>query len=93
MGKIISHNYDHNIICKFLKYGWPVNFSYEFLPYRIYDNHASAFSYANDVEQYICKELKLQAIVGPFNDRPFHNRLVISPLKTVPKDNNSVGEL
>ena len=76
--------HDSNIV-KFLRYGWPINYTADKLPESSSSNHPSALSYSEHVDYYIATELELGAITGPFIHNPLPRPLICSPLQTVPK--------
>lgn len=78
-------DYSDSIVSRFLRYGWPVNYSKSQLPTSTVMNHPSAIQFAEHVQHYIKTESKYQAIAGPFKQNPLHQDLVCSPLQTVPK--------
>ena len=79
---------DHQIVC-FLRYGWPINYTANYLPVSADKNHTSAITYAHHVQHYVNRELRYHAIAGPFHDNPFPQPLVYCPLQTVPKRGSS----
>ena len=52
-------------------------------------NHHSALQYPAAVKQYIEKELRLGALIGPFSVPPFTPWCGISPLMTLPKSDSN----
>ena len=76
--------HDSNIV-KFLRYGWPINYTADKFPESSSSNHPSALSYSEHVDYYIATELELGGIVGPFIHNPLPRSLICSPLQTVPK--------
>ena len=52
---------------------------------RKFRNHTGATDYPEEMKQYLQKECKKQAVVGPFNKNPFNSVLRISLLNLVPK--------
>ena len=81
-------NYNDNVIIEFLKYGWPINFNGTIPKKQYIKNHKGALEYSDEIEEYLEKELKNNAILGPFKSNPFHSKIVISPLNTLPKGND-----
>ena len=76
--------HDENVV-KFLRYGWPINYTADKLPESSASNHPSAISFLEHVDFYIATELEHGAIAGPFNHNPLPRPLICSPLQTVPK--------
>ena len=76
--------HDSNVV-KFLRYGWPINYTADKLPDSSSSNHPSALSYSEHVDYYIANELELGTIAGPFIHNPLPRPLICSPLQTVPK--------
>ena len=76
--------HDENVV-KFLRYGWPINYTADKLPESSASNHPSAISFSEHVDFYIATELEHGAIAGPFNHNPLPRPLICSPLQTVPK--------
>ena len=48
------------------------------------DNHSSANEYAQEVDAFLCKEMKEGALFGPFDEEP-HPAFTWAPLMTRPK--------
>ena len=80
-------NYQDNIICNFLEFGWPVGYTKQTLPVTQVRNHNSALQFPDAVMDYINTEIALEALMGPFDTPPFSP--VTSPLQTVPKKGTS----
>ena len=76
--------HDENVV-KFLRYGWPINYTADKLPASSASNHPSAISFSEHVDFYIATELEHGAIAGPFHHNPLPRPLICSPLQTVPK--------
>ena len=68
-----------------IKYGMPVNCKQNFGVKKPQKNHFSAICYKKDIEDYIDKNVKSQAMLGPFKEAPISD-LCFSPLMTVPKE-------
>ena len=82
-------DYHDKVICDFLQYGWPVNYTSSDIPLYSYDNHPSAYKYGTVVNDYINSEIQFGAISGPYHFKPFNGHFVTSPLQTVPKDSRN----
>ena len=70
----------------YLKFGFPLSLcNHEFLANKDIVNHFSALQHPSAVTEYLQKEVKLGAILGPFEEVPYHE-FHCSPLLTRPKD-------
>ena len=78
-------DYHDSDIVKFLRFGWPINYTADSLPEASVSNHPSAISFSDHVDYYIATELEHGAIAGPFHYNPLPRPLICSPLQTVPK--------
>ena len=78
-------DYDDYQVCDMLEYGWPVG--HIGVPYEssLCRNHKGATDFPLEIKQYLQKESKYKAIVGPFKSNPFLGNIAISPLNSVPK--------
>ena len=72
-------------VLSLLKYGMPINCKSEYGVKKPQKNHHSAVSFKDAIEEYLDKNIKSQAILGPFEQSPFPG-LCFSPLMTVPKE-------
>ena len=83
--KSMLSQYHDNDVCNFLEIGFPIGFlgtlSQSFKP----KNNSGAREYPDHIFRYLQKELKFQAIIGPFKSNPFITNLQLPPLNTVPK--------
>ena len=82
-------DFSDNVICEFLEFGWPINYTSPNLPTPVSHNHPSACNHPDDVRQFIAKEVQLQATAGPFSVTPFSCNFMTSPLLTVPKKDST----
>ena len=82
-------DFSDNVICEFLEFGWPINYTSPTPPTPVSHNHPSAFNHPDDVRQFIAKEVQLQATAGPFSVNPFSFNFMTSPLLTVPKKDST----
>ena len=75
-------------VLQYIKFGYPLSLlnPHELCNKEI-SNHYSAWQYPSQVQEYIIKEKKLGAILGPIQDID-HNQFHCSPLLTQPKDVN-----
>ena len=53
------------------------------------NNHAGARNFSKEIEKYIKKEVTYGAVLGPFTENPFEDRLYLSPLNSVPKSDST----
>ncbi len=82
----LLRNSDDRYIVEFIKYGWPISRDPQAPdPVPTYSNHPGATKYPKVMEEYIEKEKKMGAILGPFKKQPFDCNFGISPLTTRPK--------
>ena len=81
-------DYHDEYVLQYLKFGFPLSLSNPTdLNSTSIVNHASALQYPQAIEQYLDKECKAGAMIGPFQKIPdpdFH----CSPMLTRPKDND-----
>ena len=77
-------DFSDNVICEFLEFGWPINYTSPTPPTPMSHNHPSACNDPDDVRQFIAKEVQLQATTGPFSCN-----FMTSPLLTVPKKDST----
>lgn len=81
--------YHDNEICFFLRYGWPIGYHSRNIPVSVTKNHQSAVTHKHHIGDFIDKELKHAALVGPFRTPPFHPWMRQSPMMTRPRKNSS----
>ena len=79
------YDYHNPNIVKFLRYGWPINYTAGTLPEASSSNHPSAISYPEHVDYYIATELEHRTIAGRFLHNPLPRPLISSLLQTIPK--------
>lgn len=77
--------YDDSVVCDFLEFGWPVGFVPTVLPIFDLRTHRGALQFPEHVNAYLTQEISLGRVAGPFDDVPFTDGFVVSPLNTVPK--------
>lgn len=65
-------HYHDRIVLEFLRYGWPINFTRDFLPRSTFTNHPSAQAKKSHLQSYVQSELSYDAICGPFVCNPFN---------------------
>ena len=72
-------------VLELIKYGMPIDCKGRFGIKKQQKNHQSALSFPEAIEDYLEKNGKMQAILGPFTESPIPE-LRYSPLMSVPKD-------
>ena len=79
-------DYHDKEIVEWLRYGWPMGRLPTLPPPSLsYQNHKGASDHPEQLRQYIQKETKYGAVMGPFSKIPFLGHIGISPLSTRPK--------
>ena len=63
-----------------IEYGFPINFDRSLPLISTEVNHASGHEYGNDIEQYLREEVAINAMYGPFQEKPINKH--ISPMMT-----------
>ena len=71
-----------------LEYGFPLDFDRDAPLLSTEENRACAKKFASDVQTYISDELKHEAMLGPFTNKPID--LHVSPFMTRDKPDSSV---
>jgi hypothetical protein len=79
--------YDDQVVVEFLQYGFPVGYTHTYLPISEIKNHKGAVEFPEEVNTYLCNEIKMGVMAGPFSSNPLCTPLSISPLNSVPKKN------
>ena len=74
-------------ICDLLQYGFPLDFDRSLNLLSSEVNYTSAFTSFESVQEYLTEELKFQAILGPFHNKPIP--LHVSPLMVRNKQNST----
>ena len=74
-------------ICDLLQYGFPLDFHRSLNLLSNENNHTSALTFSESVQEYLTEELKFKAILGPFHNKPIP--LHVSPLMVRDKQNSS----
>ena len=77
--------YKDRRLLQFSVYGFPLGRISEGPNRETVDNHASAIEYREDINQYLRKEIRLDAILGPLDQWTVPG-CPVSPLMTRPKD-------
>ena len=78
-------DYPDRELCKFLRYGWPSNYTAPTPPTSTLKNHPSALAHQDEVDKFVQKELSKGALLGPFDKPPFSPWTQVSPLMTAEK--------
>ena len=82
-------DYLDNIVCDFLEFGFPLDYSAKCLPHvSEYRNHNGARSHVMEVSEYLQTECTAGCIAGLLDAAPFAD-FMVSPLNTVPKSDSS----
>ena len=69
-------------LVQMLTYGFPIGYDSNKIPETGLKNHTSAIQHPVSVENYIKKEIKYRALIGPLKDPPFTPWTRTSPLMT-----------
>ena len=77
--------YHDSQIALFLRYGWPGSYTAPLPPKSTTVNHPSALAYMSEVDRFLEKEVRLGAMLGPFDSPPFVEWNQTSPLMSVEK--------
>ena len=72
-------------VLSFLEFGMPIDCDGKFGVKKRQKNHFSATGFKDAINEYLDSNIKIQAILGPFNLSPISG-LCYSPLMTVPKE-------
>ena len=72
-------------VLKILKYGMPIGCTPNFGISKVQKNHYSAISFKEEIGEYLSNNVKMQALLGPFEVSPLQD-LCFSPLMSVPKE-------
>ena len=89
-------DYKDQRICDYLEFGFPLGCSGDEIISSDIDskqlwkfkNHKGAEEFPDSMLQYLEKESKHKAILGPFKENPFSSGIKISPLNTAEKSNS-----
>ena len=85
----LLHGYHDSEITDYLRFGWPGGYTAPTPPTTTMRNHPSATTFPDDVSRFLEKEVRLGAMLGPFEHPPFAPWSQISPLMTVEKRDSS----
>ena len=80
-----SHLIKDKSLVDMLEFAFPVGFTGDRKPAEGLPNHGSAVRFPDSIEQFLEKEVRLQAMMGPFKDKPFVGWDRVNPLMTRPK--------
>ena len=83
LGDVVSSKEQR--VLRLLKYGMPIDCKPGFGVRRKQKNHFSAGSFKEAINDYLGKNVKCQALLGPFDISPIPD-LCFSPLMSVPKE-------
>ena len=72
-------------VATFLRFGWPGSYTAPSPPTPSVSNHPSATNFAKDLDSFLEKEVRLGAMLGPFDAPPFSDWYQTSQLMTVEK--------
>ena len=78
-------NYHDQDLTKFLRFGWPSNYTAPTPPTPSLRNHPSAVAYLSELDSFVEKECAKGALLGPFPNPPFAPWTQVSPLMTAEK--------
>lgn len=83
----LLREYPDKQVIDLLRYGFPISFEGEldWLGGGEVVNHRGAVEFSEKVDEYLCKEISLGAVMGPFDSSPFDKPCKLSPLNTVEK--------
>ena len=82
----LLHNYEDQEVVEWIRYGWPMGRLPTLAdPAITHKNHKGATDYPQAMKNYIDKELKRGAVMGPYDKTPFTGKVGISPLSSRPK--------
>lgn len=92
LGDLLEGYHDKEVV-EMLKFGWPIDRDPTCpLPPITGKNHKGALDFAQQVDEHIAKEVKLNAIAGPFDEVPFAD-FVCSLLNSRAKKNSNKRRL
>lgn len=80
---------DDQWLIQCLRYGFPMQYRGPPIHNKFTSNHPSAINFPDHVNKYIKTEIGHGAIVGPFQEPPFHPWCNVAPLMTRPKANKN----
>ena len=85
--KELIFGYADQQVVELLRYGFPISFEGELhiSEEQHITNHRGAVEFSDKVDRYLETEIKLGAVMGPFDTSPFDVPCKLSPLNTVEK--------
>jgi hypothetical protein len=78
-------NYGDQQLLEFLEFGFPVGHDGRTYSIERPKNHKGALEHKQAILDYINRETRYNAIIGPFDSNPLYPPLALSPLNTVEK--------
>lgn len=82
-------SYEDYGVCDLLEFGFPLDFNQSSeLNYDVRRNHKGARDFPGFINKYLERECKNMRVVGPFTGNPLSVPLMVSPINTVPKEND-----
>lgn len=90
LDSLASSSSDREVVM-FLRYGWPLNYTQPpgGQPPLTFGNHKGAVLHAQEIREYIKRELAYGALSGPYCSLPWLDRVAVSPMTTRPKKDSS----
>ena len=85
--KYLTEHHDYGLL-DLLTYGFPSNYSAIGPPTATYRNHKEKQDYSDHIKEYVDKERRLGALLGPFPVPPFSPWFQCSPMMTREKTNS-----
>ena len=85
MWRALLQDYEDRVICDFLEFGWPLDYTNQTFPVFDLRSHRGALTFPSAVQEYIRSEISLGRVAGPFAATTFHDGFVVSPLNTAAK--------
>lgn len=81
--QLVTADCDRQVL-EFLKFGWPINYQGHDPPITL-SNHGGAMGFQRHIDSYIQKELRHEALMGPYCSLPTLSRVAVSPMTSLPK--------
>ena len=85
----LLNDYHDDQLVDFLEYGWPADYTGDLPPVAARTNHVERPDNTDHIREYVEEEVRMGALLGPFQDPPFVPWTQISPMMTRPKKNSS----
>ena len=82
----LLEDYEDKEVVEWIRYGWPTG-RLPSLPDPTvnFKNHKGATEHPQALKTYLKKEIRHEAVIGPYQKTPFQKKIGISPLSTRPK--------